>query len=168
MMSGNKAFFRQSVRSSVASSIIEATFCIVFFIPFVLLLVDFGLVVLVSIWNHDVCCYAARHASRGLPDAISKGAPRKRAVDALKSVVYPRTLMTIEPNIDVRETVKPIVDGDVFGGQVEGTVTVSTVAEVAPPFLLLPILGKSKISLSASQTYPYTSTLTAPSQSLAQ
>jgi len=146
-----------------ASAVVETIFGIAFLLPLALLVIDGVFVLLAFMWNHDACCFAARTASNGPPNIVKPGEPRKRALEALSSASYPRSFMTIQPNIEVTEEVKPGTDSDVFGGTVDGTVTVATVAAAHPPFLLLGMLRQKEILVKSSQTYPFTGTLSTSS-----
>jgi hypothetical protein len=138
-----------------ASSLVEVLVGMALLIP--LCLVGFDLIIVLAgyLVNASVCREAARAASIGAPNSIEKGGPQARALRAVKSAEIPRGIVRIV-KVDVNEQIKPSPDADVFGGLIDGQVSVCTRAVITPPFLLPSVLRRRTVEVMSSQTYPYT------------
>jgi len=122
--------------------------------------VDLLTVFCCSIANFSLCKEAARAASQGPPDCVEKNGPQERAAHCITQAKLPSRIVVIHPDVDVHENLQsPAADITVYGGQVRGTVSVKTIADVTPLFLLPLVLGKRVIQLTAEQTYPYSWTV---------
>lgn len=113
--------------------------------------------------NQRACSEASRSAAQGPPAQYTEGVnrrvspeqePYRRAIAALKRFSDSKGLVRLSPSIRVTETVHKPVPSQLFGGYINGEVTVETTAVVYPPFLtsFLP----TAVSLSARTTFPYT------------
>ncbi len=122
-----------------------------------LCLIGFDLIIVVTgyLVNTSVCREAARAASIGAPNTIERGGPQRRANQSVQSAEMPRALITIV-KVNVQEQSKSAPDADVFGGVIDGQVTVRTTAKITPPFFLPAILGHKTIEVVSTQTFPFT------------
>jgi hypothetical protein len=135
-------------------------------LPICLLGFDLVSLIIGFLINSSVCREAARAASIGAPNAIEKGGPQRRAQEALDKAQIPRSFIAVSLD-KVEEQVKIAPDADVFGGAIDGQVTVRTKADITPPFFLSSFMGHRNIEFVGSQTYPYTYTVT-PGQTQAK
>jgi hypothetical protein len=106
--------------------------------------------------NVEMCQKAARAASLGAPSALEAGAPRERALKALNGYFQTGGFLVLQPDVQVTEKINLPPDTEVFGGQINGEVTVQIRSRFKPPFFLDGIVGVSTMEVKACQTYPFT------------
>jgi hypothetical protein len=112
---------------------------------------------------------AARAASMGSPNAITKGEAEKNARLALASFSSRVGLIKISPAFVLSEHFKAPLPMQPFGGQVSGEVSVTTSCIVNLPFdCQIAGLAMSKPSFSSTQTYPFTWRMPSASEATSQ
>lgn len=143
-------------RSATASSLVEVIFGTAIVIPVLLVLMDAAVLLGCYFLNVTICASAARAVSMGPPSQIEPNGPRARAEKVIRDAVGTQSLFSINPKVNITESVKVPPDVDVFGGQIQGQISLQTQADVKLPFVLPEVMQLSSLRVSAIQTYPYT------------
>jgi hypothetical protein len=151
---------RKRGSTAVGTSLIEVLLGLVLIVPILLAGIDLLTIFCCSIANFSLCKEAARAASQGPPDCVVKNGPQDRAARCIAQAKLPNSIVIIHPDVEVHENLQSQpTDIAVYGGQVRGTVSVKTIADVTPMFVVPLVLGKRVIQLTAEQTYPYSWTV---------
>jgi Flp pilus assembly protein TadG len=153
-----------SVRRDFGQSTVEILCGFVIFVPLILLAIDLVTVYSGYSLNSRVCRDAARAASSGPPNALAAGSPKQRADGVIRDVYNEVTVkkynvlgtVHLHPDCVVTDQLTAPIPDSSLGGPIDGQVTVETTVDVIPPFLIKEFVGPKGISLTASQTFPYT------------
>lgn len=144
--------------------IIELVAALVCITPFILLLIDCGMLAIGAGLNDQVCKDAARAAASGPPGESIVGLnrpvgpgkiPHDRALSVIKRVYATNMPMKVRDTIVASESVR-VVPPSLVGGAIDGDITVQTTMDVYPPFLVGAIVGPGGISLKSSHKVPFT------------
>jgi hypothetical protein len=136
-------------------SFVEVLCALALFIPIFLALIDLYVLVFGYWWCISNCRLAARTAAQGPPAVIMREAPTQRAVAFLMASTAGTGNTIHLVSSEVTESIKSLPD-PVYGGAVNGTVTVDIVVDVIPPFLVKSFLPAHKYTIDVSETCPYT------------
>lgn len=137
--------------------------------PVVLVLIDCVFIGIGCAINDSVCRDAARAAASGPPGfsgistnrTVSPGeSPYKRATAVVKKVYNTSLPMKMKETLTVMESVDD-VPPDAMGGAIDGMVSVETLIDIYPPFLVGTVVGESGISLKSKHQVPITYVLPA-------
>jgi hypothetical protein len=142
------------IRNKKGSSLVETTAVIAILVPFLAVAATSVTLLLTAVtFNDNLCREAARCASVGPPNAVSKGAPAQSAQQVVASMSQANPYISISPNVLVSENVQEPIPHPPFGGPVDGSVTVITTVD-----LQLPLLSRLPHTLSwqSRSTVPYT------------
>lgn len=151
-------------RASHGSSIMELVCVLVLITPFILLLIDCGMIAIGVALNDSVCRDAARASASGPPGALLVGTnravsagqdPYDRAVAVIKRIYQTNLPMKVRNTIIASETVR-VVPPPMVGGAIDGDVNVQTTIDVYPPFLVGAIVGAGGVSFKSSHRVPFT------------
>jgi hypothetical protein len=140
------------------SSLVELLSGLIIVVPIVLFLIDAATIYLGSTFNSSLCRDAARQASSGPPNAVQTNSPFDRASAVVSKSCQQAGAVRIQAltKADVQESVNSVPQAP-FGGAVDGTVTVTTTANIYPPFFLAKIIGKGNaVAVKNTQTFPFT------------
>ncbi len=139
--------------------------------PLVLITIDLLAISIGVAINDSVCRDAARAAAAGPPGLETLGTrnvapdqtPYLRAKAVVKNLYNTNLPMKIREALDVKETVKDVPPATMGGGSLDGEVSVQTVIDVYPPFLVKFLVGPEGISLKTKHIVPFTYTVKAAS-----
>jgi hypothetical protein len=148
-------------RNHCGSSLAELAAGLLVAVPIFLALLDCGILMIGVAANDALCRDAARAAAAGPPSVMTAGertvgggtAPYTRAraiVERIYNLGIPARVRS--GSIFVHEKIDSVV-----GGSINGTLTVSTTADINPPFIVGFVTHHS-IAMSCSHTYPFTYT----------
>jgi hypothetical protein len=155
---------RLQQRQSNGSSITELVATLVPIAPFILVLIDCGMIAIGVALNGFVCRDAARASASGPPGDLTVGTNRTvsagkdlydRAIAVIKRLYATNLPVKVRETIIASETVR-IVPPPMVGGAVDGAVNVQTTIDVYPPFLVGGIVGAGGIALKSSHRVPFT------------
>jgi hypothetical protein len=155
-------------RGDFGQSTVEVVCGLVIFVPLILLVID-GITIYGGYSaNIKLCADAARAAASGPPNAISPGTPKKRAEATIRNEYGSASsekvgqfgILHVHPDCVATEQMTGAPPDPKIGGPIDGQVTIQTTVDVVPPFLIKQF-AKSGITLTTSQTYPYTYNLPA-------
>jgi hypothetical protein len=141
-------------------SLIELVSVFAVLLPVVLVLIDLGVVAIAVAVNDNVCRDAARAASSGPPGTYTRcedrevgenDPPKRRAVTVIQMSSPKGDGMKVRDNALVTETIRNATAGDA----VDGYMTVETIMDVSPPFLVRAIAG-SQVHVKARHKFPIT------------
>lgn len=151
-------------RKSSGSSIIEMVAVVVLLVPFILALIDCGMIVIGVAINDSVCRDAARAAASGPPGDATVGdnrsvgpgkKPHDRAIAVIKRIYDTKLPMKVRETIKATESVR-VVPPPMVGGAIDGDVSVTTTIDVYPPFVVGAIVGPGGIPLESKHNVPFT------------
>jgi hypothetical protein len=156
-------------RANAGQSLSELAAALVVMTPILLAAIDGGTILMGAALNDSTCRDAARAAASGPPGDQSIGtravasdkAPYKRAVAVIQNVYNTNLPMKIRDTLQISETVKDYPPANSGGGSLDGEVSVQTVIDVYPPFLIHLLVGEDGISLKTKHIVPYTYTISA-------
>lgn len=146
------------------SSIIEMVSVVVLLVPFILALVDCGMIAIGVALNDSVCRDAARAAASGPPGDTTVGDnrnvgpgknPHDRALAVVKRIYDTKLPMKVRETIKATESVR-VVPPPMVGGAIDGDVSVTTTIDVYPPFIVGAIVGPGGIPLESKHNVPFT------------
>jgi hypothetical protein len=127
---------------------------------------DLALLLQGVVINEALAKNAARSAAMGPPGKLEKGvkrlvlenqSPYKRAYAAVQ--VERNRLGQVFEIVDpflVKETIEPPVPSELFGGPVNGTVSVESTIAVHPKFIFSLFFRDYPITVTARKSFPYT------------
>lgn len=151
-------------RRSRGSSIIEMVAVVVMLVPFILALIDCGMIAIGVALNDSVCRDAARAAASGPPGDTTVGDnrnvgpgknPYDRALAVVKRIYDTKLPMKVRETIKTTESVRA-VPPPMVGGAVDGDVSVTTTIDVFPPFIVGAVVGPGGIPLESKHNVPFT------------
>ncbi len=150
-------------------SLSELAAALIVMTPVLLAAIDGGTILIGAAINDSTCRDAARAAASGPPGdqatgtraVMSDKAPYKRAVAVIKNVYHTDLPMRIRDALEVNETIKDYPPANLGGGSLDGEVSVQTVIDVYPPFLIHLLIGEEGLSLKTKHIVPYTYTISA-------
>lgn len=160
---------RKGSRRRAGQSLTELAAALVFMTPIILAAID-GLTILMgAALNDSTCRDAARAAASGPPgdqavgtrSVASDKTPYRRASAVIKNVYNTNLPMKIRDSLQVSETVIDFPPAAMGGGSLDGEVSVQTVIDIYPPFLIKALVGPEGISLKTKHIVPYTYTIKA-------
>lgn len=150
-------------------SLSELAGALIVMTPILLAAIDGGTILIGAAINDSTCRDAARAAASGPPGDQSTGtrtvssdkAPYKRAVAVVKNVYRTDLPMKIRDALQITETVKDYPPANMGGGSLDGEISVQTVIDVYPPFLIHLLIGEDGLSLKTKHIVPFTYTISA-------
>ena len=149
--------------------LVEVVTTLALLTPVVLILIDCVFIGIGCAINDSVCRDAARAAASGPPGfsgistnrTVAPGeSPYRRAMAVTKKVYDTRLPMKVKETLTVVESVADVPPAT-MGGAVDGMVSVETVIDIYPPFLVGTVVGESGISLKTKHQVPITYVLPA-------
>lgn len=160
---------RTRISRQAGQSLTELAAALIVMTPVLLAAIDAGTILMGAAINDSTCRDAARAAASGPPGDQTTGtrtvtsdkAPYKRAIAVIKNVYRTDLPMKIRDNLQISETVKDFPPANLGGGSLDGEVSVQTVIDVYPPFLIHLLVGENGVSLKTKHIVPYTYTISA-------
>jgi Flp pilus assembly protein TadG len=136
------------------SSLVELVVGLIILIPIMLVIVDIGVIVIDVQINDSTCREAARVASTGNPiDAQARAmAIINRANKTPSSMLSNFRLVNLESTVSEAD----MQALSTYGGQVAGTVAVTTEVNVRPLVVQTVFSGKSPLHFYSKQSFPFT------------
>ncbi len=137
---------------------------LVLLVPVALLIIDCVVLAIGASQNDSVCRDAARAAASGPPGDMSTGnnrsvasgsPPYKRAQSVIKRVWNSGVPAKVRDELTVLETIRDVPPPE-LGGPVDGEVSVLTVVDVYPPFIVSAFVGPAGMSFRSRHSVPYT------------
>jgi hypothetical protein len=151
-------------RRRSGQSLLELACALVVAVPIILILIDCGFIAAGVAVNDAACRDAARAAAGGPPSLMAVGSrtagsgtdPMRRAKNVVDQI-YKQTRLPVsirDNAIEIEETVDSVPPPD-NGGNINGTITVHTTVDIAPPFIVRRFTG-ADIPLKSRHSYPFT------------
>lgn len=162
-----KHSWRSRQKGQGIAELVSALICI---IPVVLIVIDCGMLAVAAGLNDSVCREAARAAASGPPGestvaenrSVGVGKePVERALSVIRRIYITNLPMKIRETITTLESVRGVPPVGV-GGAIDGEVSVQTVIDIYPPFLVGAVIGRSGIALKSKHTVPFTYVVPGP------
>jgi hypothetical protein len=146
------------------SAIAETAAALCLLVPVILLVIDCVVLAIGASLNDSVCRDAARAAASGPPGDLSLGtdrpvppgsSPQKRALSVVKYVWTLNMPVKVRETMDIKETLRDVPPAPV-GGAIDGEVSVQTVIDVYPPFLVPGFVSSSGLAFQSRHSVAYT------------
>lgn len=151
-------------RTKSGQGSVELVGVLVCLIPVGLFLIDLGVVAIGAGLNDAVCRDAARAAASGPPSELTVAdnrlvapgqAPYLRAQSVIKKVYATSMPAKMRDNIEAIETVRDVPPAET-GGAIDGEVSVKTIIDIYPPFIVGKIVGDGGVTLTSKHSVPIT------------
>jgi len=147
---------QNSRKRQTGQCFVELATGLIAIIPVILFSMDLYVLYMGASLNDTVCGAAARAASSGAPDAVNPGEPLRRAQGVAFKANHLAGAVEMHPqNVTVAENIVSLPPG-IYGGPVDGQITVTSSVKVYPPFLLSIMSGPQGLTFTTSKTMPYT------------